>query len=61
MNPNLTLKILIKSQGKNAKEEERNKDLQTTRKRVTSGNNYIPTNNYFKCKWPKCSNQKDPE
>ena len=49
-NPNITLKIDIKSQGKLAK-EERNKIKPENS--YPNGNKYIPINNYVKCKWTK--------
>ena len=59
-NPNITLKTVIKTQGKRAKEDERNKNKlqEQTKDNERNGNKYILINNYFKCKWTKCLNQK---
>ena len=32
--------------------------MKTTRKQIQKDNNYTLINNYFKCTWTKCSNQK---
>ena len=56
--PNTTLKLVIKLQGKRAKEEERNKKNYTNNpKQLTNCKNYTAINNYFKCKWTKYSKQ----
>ena len=58
-NSNITLKIGTKSQGKRKKEERNKEELQNqTENSLQNGNKYIPINNYIKCKWTKCSNQK---
>ena len=51
-NPNITLKIAIKSQERKTKERNK-KDLQ---KQYDNKNVHI--NDYFKCKWTKCFNRK---
>ena len=58
--PNITLKIVIKSQGKRTKQEERNqKELQKQPVTKTqNGGKHIHINNYFKYKSTQCSNQK---
>ena len=44
--------MVIKSQGKRGKKEERNKKGTTkTIRKQQNGNNYIFSNNYFKYKW----------
>ena len=40
-----------------SKRREEQRTTKTTRKQET-GNKYIPTHNYFKCKWTKYSKQK---
>ena len=59
-NPNITLKKVIKSQGKTRREEERSKEELQKQPENTeqNGNKYTPINNYFECKQKKCSNQK---
>lgn len=58
-NPNTTLKIVMKSQQKRPKEKGRSKKEQKhPENNEQSGNKYIPTNNYFKYKQTKCSNQR---
>lgn len=51
-NPNVTLRIIIKSQGKRAKEtkKEARKQLKNNEQK---GKKYTPINNYFKYKWTK--------
>ena len=39
------------------KEKRKKKGTRRVRKQQ-NGNNYIPINNYFKCKWVKFTNQK---
>ena len=58
--PNETEQNHSKPQSKGAREKGRNRDeLQKhTENNEKNDNNYIPTNNYFKCKWTKFSNQK---
>ena len=49
----------MKSVDYRTKEEERNKkQLQTTPKNQQNGNKNIYINNYVKCMWAKCFNQK---
>ena len=58
-NQNTTLKIVIKPQEKRTKEEGKKKDLQKqTQNNQENGNRNIHFDNYLKCKWVKCSNQK---
>ena len=58
-NPNITLKKIIKLQGKQLKKEEKREELQKQpENNLQKGNKYIPINNHFKCQWIKCSNQK---
>ena len=38
--------------------QQKKKDLQINAKPLENGNRNIYINNYFKCKWIKCSNQK---
>ena len=58
-NPNITQKIVIKSQGMRAKEEKgtkrthRNKPPKMNKMTVK----YIPSNNFFKCQCSKYSNE----
>ena len=56
-NLSIPLQKIIKSPCKRAREEERRKGNKTARKQLTK-RQYIPINNYFKCKWTKCSSQK---
>ena len=53
-NANVTLKIIIESQGKRAKREQKRTTQPENNKQ--NGNTYIPINNYFKCNLTKCSN-----
>ena len=58
MNPNIRLKTVNKSQGKRTKEEETEKNYKNNPKTINKmAIKYIAINNYFKCKWTKCSNQ----
>ena len=58
-NPNMKLKVVIKLQRKSTKEGRNKEELQKQpENNEQNGNKYIPINNYFKCKWTKCSNQK---
>ena len=44
---------------KKKKEERNKKELQKQpQNNEQNGSDYIPINNYLKCKWIKCSNQK---
>ena len=58
-NPNITKKIVIKSQRKRAKEEAGEGGLKNNQKTINKiVSKYMPNNNYFKYKWTKCSNRK---
>ena len=46
----MTLKMVIKSQGKRAKEEETEKSYKYSQKTINKMYKYIPINNYFKCR-----------
>ena len=38
--------------------ERKKRTTKQTENSLQSGSKYIPINNYIKCKWTKCSNQK---
>ena len=53
------LKMVIKPQEKRIKKEQKKKNLQKqTKKHCENNNRNIDIDNYYKCKWIKCSNQK---
>ena len=64
-NSNTTLKIVIKPQEKRTKGKKKGQEIKgqrkstkTNPKQLTKGNKNIHINNYLKCKWTKCPNQK---
>ena len=58
-NANITLKKVIKPQGKRIKEGKNREELhKQPENKQQNGNKFIPINNHFKCKWTKCLNQK---
>ena len=52
-NPNVTLRIIIKAQGKRAKEETKKEARKQLKNNGQKGKKYTPINNYFKYKWTK--------
>lgn len=51
--------MVIRSQWKRAREERNSEELQKQlENNEQNGNKYRPVDNYFKCKWTKCSYQK---
>ena len=53
---------ITKERQQSMKESKRRKDqrksVETTTKQVKNDNKYVSINNYFECKWSKCSKQK---
>ena len=56
-NPNITLNIVMKLQGKETKKKGAKKE-NSYKKSEENENKYITISNYFKCKWTKCTSQK---
>ena len=58
-NPNTTLKSVIKSKEKNTKQEGKEKDLQKQSQNNSENSNWnMYIDNFLKCKWIKCYNQR---
>ena len=51
-------KKIIKPQKEKQKERNKEKIQNQLENKVKNGNKYIPINNYLKCQWTKCCNQK---
>ena len=57
-NVNLTLNIVIKSQGKREEEERSKKELKNNPKQSTEGHKNTNVSDYFKRQWTIVPNQK---
>ena len=58
-NPNITVKIVIRTQGRDQRKKKgTKKNYKTTPDNEQKWQSVHAYDNYFKCKWANCSNKK---